>query len=45
MGKVPPATYYDSGMREGRKGGFRVCFITTLSIADHGLAYLKKKRI
>lgn len=45
MGKVPPATYYDSGMKEGRKGGFRVCFITTLSRADNGSAYLKKKRI
>lgn len=25
MGKVPPATYYDSGMKEGRKGS--VCVL------------------
>lgn len=40
MGKVPPATYYDSGMKgreEGREGGRE----EVLSRLDNGSAYFK----
>lgn len=45
MGKVPPATDYDSGMKGREEGRVPCVLITTLSRLDHGLAYLKKKRI